>query len=92
MTPALDPDADRGVDTVSKPTRVGTRGEFCAACITDLVGMPLHEEPIGRGGGLVRLCSRCATEPVRERDNLFNHSGGGAGFNSRHASGKKPVL
>lgn len=65
MTAAID--MERSTDEVSKPTRFGTKGEFCAACIDDLKGMPLHEEPIGRRGGVVKLCSKCATEPVRER-------------------------
>jgi hypothetical protein len=85
-------DEDRGTDEISQPVRTGNRGEFCANCIGDLSAAPVHEEPIGRGGGIVRLCSKCATEPVRERDSLFNHPGGGAGFPLRHSSGKKPIL
>ena len=53
---------------------------FCAVCIEDIEGVPVHE-PLGRDGAMVAVCTTCSTTPAQPTGKLSKR----AGFNPRWA-------
>lgn len=61
---------------------------FCAICTFSCIG-DLHQEPLGRGGALVNVCSKCATEIPKERDRLLGGGSAGLGDGNRRTRGRR---